>query len=250
MPARRPYDPPTPPGSLRALAYCRVSTDEQARSGLGLDGQRRMIEEACAQRGWELVDVVVDAGESGKNMDRPGMRRVLEAIAAGDVDGVVVAKLDRLSRSLGDLLAVVEWLDNAQAVFVSLDLGMDTSTPAGRMMLHMLAVLAEFERERGRERTVDALAALRASGKPITRPSVVDHPELAARIVAMRAEGKTLQAIADVLNAEGVPTLRGGALWRPSSVTTAAGYRRRPAPRRAPDLPAIPRRRRVRSAAA
>ncbi len=235
---------------MRLLAYLRVSTEEQARSGLGLDAQRTMVEAACAQRGWELVDVVVDAGASGKELDRPGMHRVLEAIAGGEVDGVMVAKLDRLSRRLADLLAIVEWLDTADAVFVALDLGVDTTTPAGRMMLHMLGVLAEFERERTRERTIDALAALRANGQSISGPSVTDRPELAERIRSMRAGGMTLRAIADVLNAEGVPTMRGGVEWRVSSVQAATGYRRPPVRRKAPDLPAIPRRRRATRGAA
>ena len=233
---------------LRLAGYCRVSTDEQARSGLGLDAQEAALRVASGQRGWVLAEVVVDAGESGKSLDRPGVRRVLEAIAAGELDGVVVAKLDRLSRNLGDLLAVVEWLDDAGAALVALDLGVDGSTPAGRMMLHMLGVLAQFERERNRERTVDALASLRASGKPISGPSVSDRPELAERIAAMRASGMTLHGICDTLNAEGVPTLRGGTKWRPSSVEKACGYRRPAARRKAPDLPAIPRRRRVRVA--
>ncbi len=158
--------------------------------------------------------------------------------------------MDRLSRSLADLLAVVEWLDAADAVFVALDLGADSTTPAGRMMLHMLGVLAEFERDRTLERTIDALAALRANGQSISGPSVVDRPELAERIVSMRAKGRTFRAIADVLNAEGVPTMRGGTEWRVSSVQAATGYRRPRARRQAPDLPAIPRRRRATRGAA
>lgn len=78
----------------------------------------------------------------------------------------------------------------------------------------VLGVLAEFEREKGRERTTDAAAAMRANGKPISGPSVIDRPELAQRIASIRASGATMQAIADALNAEGVPTLRGGTKWR------------------------------------
>ncbi len=235
---------------MRVLGYIRCSTAEQADSGAGLAAQRATVELATTSRGWELVDLVVDAGSSGKDLGRPGIRRVLDAIAAGEVDGVVVAKLDRLSRSLADLLAIVEWLDAASAVLVAVDLAVDTTTPGGRLVLHVLGAISEWERGTIRDRTVDALAARRAEGRPISGPSVTDRPELARRITAMRAEGMTLQGIADVLNAEGVPTLRGGAEWRPSSVQVAAGYKRPPARRKPPDLPAIPRRRRATRGAA
>ncbi len=237
-------------GPLGVCGYIRCSTEEQASSGLGLAAQRAVVEATCAQRGWQLADVVVDAGASGRDLERPGIRRVLEAIASGEVDGVVVAKLDRLSRSLADLLAVVEWIADAGAVLVAVDLGVDTTSPGGRLVLHVLGAIAEWERGTIRERTVDALAARRADGKAISGPSVVDRPELAARIAARRAEGWSYQAIADELNALGVPTLRGGALWRVSSVQAAAGYKRPPRKRRPPDLPELPRRRRAARGAA
>ncbi len=235
---------------LRVLGYCRVSTEEQASSGLGLAAQRAVVQATCSAKGWTLVDVVVDAGASGKDLERPGIRRVLEAIASGEVEGVVVAKLDRLSRSLADLVAVAEWLTDAGAVLVAVDLGVDTTSPNGRLVLHVLGAMGEWERGVIRERTVDALAARRAEGRPISGPSVVDRPELAGRIAARRAEGATYQAIADELNAQGVPTLRGGSEWRVSSVQAATGYRRPPRKRRPPELPALPRRRRAARGAA
>ena len=234
--------------SLTVVGYCRVSTIEQASSGLGLDAQRAVIEATCAAKGWRLADVVVDAGASGKDLERPGIRQVLGAIAAGEVDGVVVAKLDRLSRSLSDLLALLDWTQAAGAVLVAVDLGVDTSTPGGRLVLSVLGAIATWERDAIRERTIDALAAKRARGLPISGPSVADDVELAERIAARRAEGATYAAIAAELQADGVPTLRGGSEWRVSSVQAAAGYKRPPRQRRPPDLPALPRRRRARVA--
>lgn len=231
---------------MKALGYARVSTTEQADSGLGLAAQRAVIESTAAAKGWELVDVVVDAGASGKDIERPGIRQVLDAVATGAVDALVVAKLDRLSRSLSDLLALVDWLNDAGADLVAVDLGVDTATPGGRLVLSVLGAIAAWERDATRERTRDALAAKRARGERISGPSVAaDRPELAARIAAMREAGMTLWGIADVLNDEGVPTLRGGTQWRSSSVVAAAGYKRPPRRRRPPNLPELPRRRRV-----
>lgn len=228
---------------MRLLGYVRVSTAEQAESGYGLAAQERLIRDTAARRDWELVDVIVDAGESGKSLERPGLKRALERVAAGDTDGLLVAKLDRLSRSVIDFGLLLEWFTEAEATLVALDLGVDTSTPGGRLVANVFASVAEWERDTIAARTRDGLASVRAQGKPIGRPSVADRPELAERIRAMRTAGATLQGIADLLNAEGVPTARGASRWRPSSVQAAAGYKRRRPRRKHPSLPEIPRRR-------
>jgi hypothetical protein len=110
---------------------------------------------------------------------------------------------------------------------------------------NVFAAVAEWERDVIGARTREGLAAARAQGKAISRPAIADDPKLKRRVERMRGRGMTLQAIADKLNAEGVPTLRGGATWRPSSVQAAAGYQRRK-PRRQPvELPRIKRRPRL-----
>lgn len=231
---------------MRLLAYARVSTSEQAERGYGLEAQATAIREACKARGWELVELIRDEGESGKSLERPGLRRALERLAAGEADGLLVSKLDRLSRSVVDFGLLLEWFTEAELTLVALDLGVDTSTPGGRLVANVFASVAEWERDMIATRTKDGLAAIRAQGKPTGRPSVADDPELAERIRAMREQGMTLQAIADTLTAEGVPTARGAAKWRPSSVQAASGYRR-PKPRRKHTaLPELRRRRRVR----
>ncbi len=116
-------------------------------------------------------------------------------------------------------------------------------------MANVFACVAEWEREMIAARTKDGLSALRAKGMAVSRPAVADLPELSKRISTMRESGMTFQAVADKLNDEGVPTLRGGTTWRVSSVQAACGYRR-PRPRRkASDLPTIKRRRTARVAA-
>jgi DNA invertase Pin-like site-specific DNA recombinase len=178
------------------------------------------IEAACERCDWELVEVVTDRENGVSSLERPGLSRALEQIADGRARGLVVSDLRRLSRSIVDLGALVEWFRDAQAALVALDLGIDTSTPSGGELAATLVKLSGWERER---RTRGRLSAVKT---PTGRASVPDRAALVERINAMRAANMTLQAIADQLNAEGVPTLRGGQMWRPSSVQAALGYKR------------------------
>jgi len=227
------------------IGYARVSTAEQAVSGLGLEAQKSLIRQTSKVRGWRLGQVFTDDGVSASTLERPALRRALEAIAAGRADGLVVAKLDRLSRSTVDTGLLLQWFkDEARATFVALDLGVDTSTAAGELVANVMAAVAQWERTAIGERTRAALAELRAQGKPIGRPAVADHPELSERIREMHdgGRGMSLQAIADQLNREGVPTIRGGSQWRKSSVHAAAGHKRKPPRRKPTALPAATRR--------
>jgi DNA invertase Pin-like site-specific DNA recombinase len=120
----------------------------------------------------------------------------------------------------------MQWFNRTGARFIAVDDGIDTATPAGRLAASALSAAGQLERRKLQERTRRGLEAAREKGARSGRPAVADRPELRARIRALRAEGWTFQAISDTLNAEGVPTLRGGAEWRPSSVQSAAGYKR------------------------
>ena len=204
-------------GLLRVLGYVRVSTEEQGRSGAGLAAQRAAIRRACEERGYELADMEEDKGFSAKSLERPGITRVLEQLKAGAADALMVAKLDRLSRSLLDFAGLMERARRQGWALVALDLGVDTSTPAGEMMANVLATFAQFERRMIGQRTKDALAQKKAAGVRLGRPRSLPD-EVVRRIERSRAEGLTLQAIADMLNTEGVGTAQGGSLWRPSSV--------------------------------
>lgn len=228
---------------LRMVLYTRVSTEEQATSGLGLEAQEHMLDRAVEYEGWTVVETIRDEGESAKTLDRPGLQRALRMLANGEADGLVVAKLDRLSRSILDFASLLDWLDQLKVRLVALDMRLDTSTSMGRLASSLIVLIAEWERGTTAERTRAALAALRAQGKPIGRPAVADIPELADRIHEMHHEQHmTLQSIADQLNREGVPTIRGAPRWAKSSIQAAAGYRR-PKPRRKPaDLPVAARR--------
>jgi DNA invertase Pin-like site-specific DNA recombinase len=167
---------------------------------------------------------------------------VIERIAAGDASCVVVTGLHRLSRSVAELGTIVQWLERNEVRLVAVDLKLDTSSPAGRATARALASVAGWERERLSERTRKGLAAARSKRHENTGAAAgSDWPDIRKRIAAMRADGMTLQAIADVLNKEGVPTPRGGTEWRPSSVQTAAGYKRRARAKKVEDLPQVER---------
>jgi DNA invertase Pin-like site-specific DNA recombinase len=202
---------------VRVLGYVRVSTEEQADSRAGLEAQRAAIQRECERRGWQLVDVVEDAGYSPKDLRRPGVRAALEELERGRANALVVAKLDRLSRSMLDFTAVMAKAQKQGWALVALDCAVDTTTPAGEAMAHVLATFAQFERRLIGQRTREALAVKRKERIRLGRPQSIS-PKLARRIRTMRSRGMTLQAISDKLNAEGVPTPRGGSTWRPTSL--------------------------------
>ncbi|MDP9223210.1 MAG: recombinase family protein, partial [Actinomycetota bacterium] len=148
---------------------------------------------------------------------RPGLQRALGACASGEVGGIVVAKLDRLSRSLIDFAGL---LTRAQAEgwnVVALDLGVDLSTPSGEFLANVMSSAAQWERRIIGQRTKDALAVKRAQGVRLGRPTSTPD-DVAKRIRKMRRDGLTLQAICDKLNSESVQTPRHGLVWRPSSL--------------------------------
>ena len=155
--------------STVVLGYVRVSTDEQAASGLGLDAQRERITAYCLARGWTLAAIVCDAGYSASTLKRPAMDNVRQLMRERVVDSVVVLKLDRLTRSVRDLHALLQLSQESGVGLVSVTEALDTNTAAGRLMVTMLGAMAEWEREVISERTVAALAVKRARGERISR---------------------------------------------------------------------------------
>jgi DNA invertase Pin-like site-specific DNA recombinase len=209
--------------ATRAITYRRVSTTEQADSGLGLDAQSASIGRQVDARGWSVVAELVDEGVSGSTAptSRPALAEALAMLAAGEADTLVVAKLDRATRSVADLCELLELSDKQRWDFIALDLGIDTSTPMGRAMAQMASVFSELERKMIGQRTSDALQALKASGKRLGRP-VEQNPEIMARIASERSRGLSLRAIAKDLNVEQIPTARGGT-WHASTVKSVLG---------------------------
>ena len=207
-----------------ALGYVSLPANEGMQNA-EFDAQLSAIDSYCDQHGWELVEVVRDVDTGSRDLERQGLLYALDKIGRGEASCIIVSELGRLSRSAADLGGVLDRLERSDGRLVALDLGLDTASPEGRVAAKALASVSTWEHERTRR----GLAAAAAGSAATIAPQVVhDVPALKVRIATMRTAGMTLQAIADVLNSEGVPTLRGGVKWRPSSVQSAAGYRRPP----------------------
>jgi DNA invertase Pin-like site-specific DNA recombinase len=205
---------------MRAIAYLRVSTQEQGRDGLGADGQRAKVTEACSSRGWELVDVATDVASGKSTNGRPAFQAALERLDAGDADVLVVSKLDRLSRSMLDFATLVERARSNGWTIVALDLGVDTSTPSGEMLAGVIALFAQYERRLIGERTKDALAQAKERGIHVGRPagSSPIPAETRQRMLAMRYSDRlSFAEIARRMDAGGIPTAS-GSRWSPEVI--------------------------------
>ncbi len=202
---------------VTAVGYVRVSTNEQADSGAGLEAQRRAIALACEARGWDLAQVFEDGGASGKDLRRPGLLAALDAVDGGEAQILAVARLDRLSRSLIDFAGLMERARKRGWNLTALDLGVDTSTPQGEMMASVMATFAQFERRLIGLRTREALAVKRSQGVRLGRPPVVDAAVI-RQIHILRETGMSYRELAEWLDAAGVPTPRGGQCWHANSV--------------------------------
>lgn len=205
---------------MAVYGYSRVSTEEQAGSGLGLAAQREAIDAEATRRGW-TVEHVTDAGVSGSVVaaGRPGLGAVLERIRRDDV--LVAAKLDRIGRSALDVLGLADRAEREGWSLIVLDLGLDTTTPVGRFTLTALAGVAQLERDLIGQRTREALAERKRAGARLGGPVVLSD-EVRTRVVAEREAGRSFRAIADRLTVEGVPTARGGQRWYASTAQAVA----------------------------
>lgn len=219
---------------MRVYGYCRVSSDEQATNGQSLEAQREKVELYARLHKLELVEVIEDAGASAKNLKRPGIERVLGGLRDGTAEGVVIAKLDRLSRSVRDWAHLIEtcFSEKAGKSLLSVEDSIDTRTAGGRLTLHVLAAVSQWEREAIGERTSAVLQHKVAKGEPVSRAprglriigkGLEPDPEsdglvIAARVRELRSQGLALRAIGDRLEAEGFRPER-GRHWHPSVIS-------------------------------
>lgn len=200
------------------VGYVRVSTEEQAAGGLGLTAQRERISAYCHARGWKLAGIVEDAGVSGSTLEREGMRRVRAIMQRKLAHAVVALKLDRLTRRVGDLQVLLQEADRTGVALVSVSETLDTSSAAGRLMVHVLGAIAQWERETIAERTAQALRVKRARGERVSRHTALGQE--AGEQCAM----DTLRSI--LLSATERPSLRDmAAALQQSGCVSRAGTR-------------------------
>jgi DNA invertase Pin-like site-specific DNA recombinase len=208
---------------VRVLGYASVEGQRTVRVRGGLKGQMEKIAAECERRGLSLLELVREREHRHASaLERPGLGYALERISAGEAQGLVVAELSRLTRSLPDLGQLLGWLSRSNVRLVAAAEDLDTGEERGQLAAGILVEVSGWDRERSVERTREGMQVERRKGPP----GVADYPELRDRIARMRVEGMSLRQIADRLNADGVPTVRGGAKWRPSSLQAVMGYRR------------------------
>src|SRR5580704_7994799 len=152
---------------MQAIGYVRVSTDRQAEQGVSLEAQEAKIRAMATVQGAELLDVIADGGESAKSLNRPGLQRLLALINAGKVQAVIVAKLDRLTRSVKDLCGLLELFEKRRVALISIAESLDTGSAAGRLVITIMGAVSQWEPEAIGERTRDALRHKRSQGQRV-----------------------------------------------------------------------------------
>lgn len=211
------------------VGYVRVSTEDQADSGASLGAQESRIRAYAEALGLPIHDVVIDAGESAKTLQRPGMARVLDGVRQGKVGRVIALKLDRLTRSTKDLADLLDLFAKNDAALVSVSEHLDTTTASGRMVVSMLGVVAQWEREAIGERTATALGHKRRTGQAYS-PTPFGYRRDGANLVPVESEqaafteavrmdrdGSSFREIGRMLTDRGAEPKRGIA-WHASSV--------------------------------
>jgi DNA invertase Pin-like site-specific DNA recombinase len=205
--------------SAKVIGYTRVSKENRDGKGVSLEEQSEWLNAEATRRGFDLEILSEGDGVSArKMMNRPVLMATLDALDRGEAGALMVKKLDRLARNVADFLTILDRSRQGKWALIIGDLDIDTSTPMGEAMATISATFAQLERAKIAERTRDALAHKKAQGVVLGRP-VVLAVEVSQRVLALRQSGASLQAIADTLNQEQVPTAHNGAKWYPSSVS-------------------------------
>jgi len=218
---------------MKVIGYTRVSTEEQATTGQSIGAQRAKLEGYAKLYDLDLVAVIDDAGVSAKTLNRPGLRKALEMLRKGEADGIVIAKLDRLTRSVGNWQELIDTYfgEKAGKQLLSVQDCIDTRTAAGRLVLNVLLSVAQWEREAIGERTRDALQHkigkgercgrirfgfdLAADGKALV-PNAAEQDAIRT-MRELRTAGNSYPAICTELNTRGIPT-KEGKPWLPMTV--------------------------------
>jgi len=228
--------------SIPVIGYIRVSTDKQEAEGISLEAQRSKIAAYCSLYGYNLVGIHEDVG-SGKNTKRAGLEASLNDLCSKRAKGLIVVKLDRLTRSVADLSALIDgWFSpkaKCEAELVSITEHIDTTTASGRMIINMMGVISQWEREQTAERTVEALSYKRNNGKvygPIpfgydrNGDNLVENAyeqELIAWMLERREDSWGWKRIANGLNSKDIPSKQGGK-WHANTVRGVVTRAERP----------------------
>lgn len=216
---------------MKAIIYTRVSTLEQVNEGISLDNQLEKIKAYCFARDWEVIDVIVDDGFSGKSLNRPGIQKIIDMAMGNQFDVIVTYKLDRLTRSVKDLGYLIEDVFNKHNIaFTSVTDNFDTSTANGKLILNILGSVAQWERDIIAERTKDVLQYKKLNKKVYgTTPlgylvdnsgNLIKNPQeqqTIKYIQSLRKQGLSYSKIANQLNRDYIPT-KTGKTWHSETI--------------------------------
>jgi site-specific DNA recombinase len=225
--------------NTKAVGYVRGSTNEQR---ITLEAQEAKIRAMVTVKDAEIVEIISDGGESAASLDRPGMQRLLQMVDEGLVRYVIIAKLDRMTRSVRDLGDLLETFGEREVSLISVEESLDTGSAAGRLVMNVMVSVSQWEREIIGERTAAALQFLKMNNYPSSHPPygyaaaprtpeekrarvrkrMILNPyeqKVLGMVRIMTEEAETLQAITDALNEAGYTTRSGGkfhitAVWR------------------------------------
>ncbi|MBF0540469.1 MAG: recombinase family protein [Nitrospirae bacterium] len=222
---------------IKAIGYIRVSTNEQVTDGISLDNQKAKIEGYCQLNDLELVEIISDAGLSGKNLKREGIQKLISKANDKSIGAIVVYKLDRLSRRVLDTLKLLELFDNKKVAFHSISEKIDTESAMGKFFLNVTASFAQMERDVISERTSDAMHHMIKNGKYIgeipygyslsedRKTLLIDEKgqEIKALIKKLHEQGQSFRSIAKTLTMEGYKPY--GKAWYPMTVYNILNYK-------------------------
>jgi site-specific DNA recombinase len=218
---------------MQVAGYTRVSTEDQADSGISLAAQKDRVQGYAQAKGFELVEIIEDAGISAKDLNRPGIQRVLNLARQKEIQGVIVCKLDRMFRSTIDALETIQNFNKWGVGFYSIEETIDTKSPHGEFFLTILAAFGQMERKLIGERTRTALKHKRANGEKTggdvpfgyslakDEKTLVEIPEeqkTIGFIKRLKAKGHSLRGIAEKLQRKGCLTKTGKTEWNPKTV--------------------------------
>ena len=219
---------------MNVIGYVRVSTEEQSKEGVSVDAQIAKIKAYCLLYDLALVDVIIDASVSAKSLKRTGLNDALAALKSKKADGMVIAKLDRLSRSVKDWNHLIDLYfgEKAGKQLCSVGDQIDTRTAAGRLVLNVLMSVAQWEREVIGERTTDAMQYKKSKGQRVGAvpfgfdladdgisliPNAQEQ-QVITGINSLRSEGYSLREIAEELTRQGITTKEGNDSWSHQAV--------------------------------
>jgi len=222
---------------MKAIGYIRVSTEEQAKRGISLEVQREKIRAYCELKDMELVRIFSDPGKSAKNLNRPGMQKLLKMVNEKKIDAVIIWKLDRMFRSVINSLETTQLFDKQGIGFHSISESIDTKSAMGRFFFTLLSAVAELERGQISERVSSALQYLKKNGRRAGAVAYGWEADLNGKLYQNKEEQRIItkiknyrelrfnySKIAQLLNDKDILTKNGKA-WFPQSVKNVLKYK-------------------------